>query len=253
VRARTTRVGRFQRLPPPLLAGARALGRVLLPFVFPEPPATQISPHQTHEFFARVPSFLARRPRRDLAVLPATYAVAQRLPAPSSSVVDPRSPRNRRRQPPLADLAASRPVSPRRRGDLTSSLPFPPCTVPSSDSRVQRLAIRRRGELAPILSLFPRRVNSSCLCSPSSAPSAATIAVPPASCASSRPSARLLLCRRVSRAQQTGAPACRPRAPSPCSFAQPRRRSSSVPSPASLAPARRGRVAARSTPSRVYI
>jgi hypothetical protein len=88
------------------------------------------------------------QPRRDLAV-------AQRLPAPSSSVVDPRSPRNRRRQPPFADLAASRLESPRRRGELTSSLLFSPCTVPSSDSRAQRLAIRRRGELAPILSLPP--------------------------------------------------------------------------------------------------
>jgi hypothetical protein len=59
-------------------------------------------------------------------VLPAINAFAQRLPAPSSSVVDPRSPRNRRRQPPLADLAASRPESPRRRGELApSSLPFP--------------------------------------------------------------------------------------------------------------------------------
>jgi hypothetical protein len=66
------------------------------------------------------------RPRRDLAVLPAINAFAQRLPAPSSSVVDPRSPRNRRRQPPLADLAASRPELPRRRGELApSSLPFP--------------------------------------------------------------------------------------------------------------------------------
>jgi hypothetical protein len=142
-----------------------------------------------------------------------------------------------------------------RRAVEVSSRPLSPFPPAQCRHRIRACSASRYAAEAssPPFSLFPRRVNSSCLCSPSSAPSAATIAVPPASFASSRPSARLLLCRRVSRAQQTGAPACRPRAPSPCSFAQPRRRSSSVPSPASLAPARRGRVAARSTPSRVYI
>jgi hypothetical protein len=48
-------------------------------------------------------------------------------------------------------------------------------------TRAQRLAVLRRGELAPILSLFPHRVNSLCPFSPSSAPSAATTAAPPAS------------------------------------------------------------------------
>jgi hypothetical protein len=148
---------------------------------------------------------LRRRSAAVVAVCALAALAAQRV-----------SPSCRRRQPPLADLAAFRLESPRRRGELTSSLLFPPCTVPSSDSRAQRLAIRRRGELAPILSLFPRRVDSSCLCSPSSVPSAATIAAPPASFAAQLPCARLnsLLSRPAARSKPDP-PTCRPRAPSP--------------------------------------
>jgi hypothetical protein len=129
VRARSPRVGRFQRLPPPLLVGPTRQDAICCRSSSQNRPIRSFLLTRRTNSSPVCPVFsptTSPRPRRDLAVLPAIYAVAQRLPAPSSSVVDSRSPRNRRRQPPLADLAASRPESPRRRGELTSSLPFPP-------------------------------------------------------------------------------------------------------------------------------
>jgi hypothetical protein len=161
---------------------------------------------------------------------PTVYLPKSNRPYPSRSVSRPRSsprPRSpshqRRRRSPRAQRLAVSCRFTRRRGEPAPSslsfpiLPLPPrWTFPAGRRGQEDL----RGELA--------------LAADS----------PPANAQPSRPCARLAVANRST--QQAGALACRPRAPSPCSFAQPRRRSSSVPSPASLVPARRGRVVARS-------
>jgi hypothetical protein len=197
--------------------GPRARTQMPL-FVFPEPPAAQI-------FLARRTNFSPECP----VFSPTTSSRPRRAPDHRRRCAAPPRAEQLRGQSPLAaqppsstsDLAAPCPHR-HRRGELApSSLPFPFLSLSHHGPSPQPL-------VAPL-----RFAGETSLCR----------------CPASRPAGPARGCFPTvanRNTQQAGAPACRPRAPSPCSFAQPRRRSSSVPSPASLVPARRGLVAARS-------
>jgi hypothetical protein len=197
--------------------GPRARTQMPL-FVFPEPPAAQI-------FLARRTNFSPECP----VFSPTTSSRPRRAPDHRRRCAAPPRAEQLRGQSPLAaqppsstsDLAAPCPHRHRRGEVAPSSLPFPFLSLSHHGPSPQPL-------VAPL-----RFAGETSLCR----------------CPASRPAgpARGCFPAVVNRStQQAGAPACRPRAPSPCSFAQPRRRSSSVPSPVSLVPARRGPVAARS-------
>jgi hypothetical protein len=118
--AHTTARGAVPRLPPPLPLGAHAPGRKCRCSSSQNRPLRRFSSPDAR-IFRPSAQFSRPRPRRDLAVLPTIDAVAQRLPAPSSSVVNLRSPRNRRRQPPtslhpaliaIVEVRSPRPLSP---------------------------------------------------------------------------------------------------------------------------------------------
>jgi hypothetical protein len=197
--ARTSARGAL--LPPPPPSGTHASrSKAFLPKTnrlretpVEQPPAAQI--------FRPSAQFSRPRPRRDLAsdlaVLPAIDAIAQHLLASSSTVVDPHSPRNRRRQPPLADLAAPCPHR-HRRGELApSSLPFPILPLPP-----YAFAASQQSLVAPFF--FPDET-SPCRCP------ASRLAGPARGCF------RAVAARS---AQRAWCPACKPRASSPCPCAQ---------------------------------
>jgi hypothetical protein len=223
------------------LARARASGAPL--FIFLEPPRT-ISSARRAVFFARravfnrpTPSFLARV----AAISPrSTVGASPRLAlcVPVAGVPRPLAGEPRRR----GELASflSPPLFSRR----TASSPWPTLgLLLAADERWLPSFLPARSTASPHGRASPSRRSSARPAKDSPACGSATPLRPARSPVPLRATGFPAVANRST--QQAGVPACRPRAALPCSFAQPRRRSSSVPSLASLVPARRGRVAAR--------